>query len=337
MLAQLVVAWLPMWALFTTMIVIMHGSSVADAAIGSGRMIAPGAALGIFVYKFATRTQWPHPFRIGFIGLHALAAAVFASVWYAAICTIDAIVTGRFSLSVGPGYSPFLITGVWLYVVVASSAYATIQAQRAAKLEAHAAQMQLHTLRAQLHPHFLFNALHTVVQLIPLDARAAVAAAEQLAAALRTAIEEKRDRISLAEEWAFVQRYLAIERIRFGERLRVVDDLAIATHALSIPSFALQTLVENAVRHAAAPRIDLTTIRIAASLRGAMLELTVSDDGAGVDVRTIENGAGTGLRRLRERLYWLYGERARLDLVSAVGEGFSAVLTIPPSEIDEHE
>ena len=243
MWAQLIIAWLPMWALFTAMIVIMHGIGVADAAIGSARMIAPGAALGILVYKFAERTRWPHPFRVGFIGLHILAAAAFASIWYAAICGIDAIVTGQFSWNVGPGYLPFLVTGIWLYVVVASSAYATIQAQRASKLEAHAMQMQLHTLRAQLHPHFLFNALHTVVQLIPLDARAAGAAAEQLAAALRTAIEEKRDRISLAEEWAFVQRYLAIERIRFGERLCVVDGIDMTTKSLLIPSFALQTLV----------------------------------------------------------------------------------------------
>jgi hypothetical protein len=337
MWAQLIIAWLPMWALFTAMIVIMHGIGVADAAIGSARMIAPGAALGILVYKFAERTRWPHPFRVGFIGLHILAAATFASIWYAAICSIDAIVTGQFSWNVGPGYLPFLVTGIWLYVVVASSAYATIQAQRASKLEAHAMQMQLHTLRAQLHPHFLFNALHTVVQLIPIDARAAGAAAEQLAAALRTAIEEKRDRISLAEEWAFVQRYLAIERIRFGERLRVVDGIDLTTKSLLVPSFALQTLVENAVRHAAAPRVEATTIRITTSLRGAMLEVSVTDDGPGADSLTLENSSGTGLRCLRERLRWLHGDHASLSVDTKPGAGFSVVLTVPKSEIDEHE
>lgn len=329
MWAQLIVAWLPMWALFTAMIVIVHGNSVSDAAMASGRMILPGAALGIVVYKFAARLQWPHPFRMSFIGLHALAAALFASVWYVLICFVDAFMTGHFSWNVGPGYSPFLVTGVWLYVVVASSAYATIQAQRAAKLEAHAAQMQLDTLRAQLHPHFLFNALHTVVQLIPLDSRAASTAAEQLAGALRTAIEERRDLIPLVEEWAFVQRYLAIERIRFGDRLRVTDDFDAATQKLLVPSFALQTLVENAVRHAAAPRIETTHIHVAASRRGAMLELTVVDDGTGADLRAVENGAGTGLRRLRERLRWLYGDHARLDLLSTGGAGFSATLIVP--------
>ncbi|MGA9335009.1 MAG: histidine kinase, partial [Rudaea sp.] len=226
MWGQLIVAWLPMWMLFTAMIVIMHGNSVGDALVASGRMIAPGAVLGIFVYKLAAQLPWPHPFRFTFIGLHALTAAVYATLWYACICAIDALVTGHFTSNVGPGYKPFLVTGVWLYVVIASSAYATLEAQRAAQLEMHAARMQLDALRTQLHPHFLFNALHTVVQLIPHDPRAAVGAAEQLAGALRIVTEEDRDLLTLAEEWEFVQRYLAIERIRFGERLQLNVTLA---------------------------------------------------------------------------------------------------------------
>src|SRR3954469_5851731 len=140
MWGQLIVAWLPMWALFTAVIVVMHGNDVLDAATGSGRMIAPGALLGIAVYKFASHQPWPHPFRFAFIGLHALAAAAYALVWYAIICAIDSIVTGQLTLKVGPGVGPFLVTGIWLYIVVASSAYATLAGQRTAKLEAHAAR-----------------------------------------------------------------------------------------------------------------------------------------------------------------------------------------------------
>jgi hypothetical protein len=329
MWGQLLIAWLPMWAMFTAMIVIMHGNDVTDAAIGSGRMILPGAILGIAVYKFAARVAWPHPFRFAFIVTHALAAAVFAAAWYAIICVIDALVLGHFSWRVGPGFAPFLITGIWLYVVVASSAYATLAGQRAAKLEAHAARMQLDTLRNQLHPHFLFNALHTVVQLIPLDPKAAVGAAEQLAGALRTAIEERRDLITLSEEWAFVQRYLAIERIRFGERLHI--DMVIDEQALgaSLPSFALQTLVENALRHGAAPRVEATRVTISATLAAGTLTLKVADDGAGADQQTLETGTGTGLRRLRERLRWLYGDGARLECTSQPGAGFVANLAVP--------
>src|SRR4051812_39980206 len=97
MWGQLIIAWLPMWAMFTAMIVIMHGNPVGDALVGSGRMIAPGALLGIVVYKFAERLRWPHPFRVRFIGLHVLAAAVYATFWYACICIIDALITGEFS------------------------------------------------------------------------------------------------------------------------------------------------------------------------------------------------------------------------------------------------
>ena len=329
MWGQLIVAWLPMWALFTAMIVIMHGGAVSDAAIGSGRMIAPGALLGIVVYKFATRVAWPHPFRFAFIGTHVLAAATYATLWYLAVCVIDSIVFGHFTWRVGPGFAPTFITGNWLYVVVASSAYATIEAQRAAQLEASAARMQLDTLRTQLHPHFLFNALHTVVQLIPLDPKAAVGAAEQLAGALRTTIEERRDLVTLAEEWAFVQRYLAIERIRFGERLQLDAAIDAAAGAATVPCYALQTLVENALRHGAAPRVEPTRVRIAATLADGTLSLRVADDGAGADAASLDASTGTGLRRLRERLRWLYGDAARLDCTSRPGAGFVAQLSVP--------
>jgi LytS/YehU family sensor histidine kinase len=247
------------------------------------------------------------------------------------MCVIDSIVHGRVVWQVGPGFAPTMITGIWLYVVVASSAYATLAGQRTAKLEAHAARMQLDTLRTQLHPHFLFNALHTVVQLIPSDPRAAVRAAEQLAAALRTAVEEHRDVIPLHDEWAFVERYLALERIRFGVRLRVQESIAQDALDALLPSFALQTLVENAVRHGAAPRVAPTALTIDAQLEGTTLRVTVRDDGDGAHVQAVEEGTGTGLRRLRERMRWLYGDSARLDIMSAPQQGFAATLYVPQS------
>jgi len=245
------------------------------------------------------------------------------------ISLIDSIVSGRFTFMRGPGFALFLFTGIWLYLIVVAVAYANLAAQRTAKMQAHAARAQLDALRTQLHPHFLFNALHAVVQLIPTDPRGAIRAAEQLAAALRTMLDEQRDLVSLAEEWAFVERYLAIERIRFGERLEVRAQIDESARPALLPSFALQTLVENAVRHGAAPRIEPTRMTISAALVGAMLTIKVADNGAGADVRAIEDGAGTGLRRLRERLRWLYGDHARLEVASEPGGGFVAGLTVP--------
>ena len=325
---QLVVAWLPMWALFTAIIVIVHGVSGADAAVGSLRMVAPGALLGIAVYRFASRKPWPHPFRIGFVGLHVLAAATFAVSWFLSVCLIDSLVLGRLAFA-GSGVGMFLITGTSLYIVVAVVAYANLAARRSAMIEAHAARMQLDTLRSQLHPHFLFNALHAVVQLIPTDPRAAVGAAEQLAGVLRTTIEEQRDLIPLAQEWAFVERYLAIEGIRFGERLDVRVEIDEEACELLLPSFALQTLVENAVRHGATPRIETTAILVVAKAAQDGLMVSVVDQGVGANIRDVESGTGTGLRRLRERMRWLYGDRARLELRSELGKEFVATLLVP--------
>ena len=334
---QLSLAWLPMWALFAAIIVIVHGNSIESATIGSLRMICPAALLGIVVYKFASRMPWPYPFRISFVAVHALAAVLYAVIWYVLICVIDSLVTRQVVIEAGPGHGIFLLTGAWLYLVVAGVAYANLAAQRSAKIEAQAARMQLDALRSQLHPHFLFNALHTIVQLIPLEPRGAARAAEQLAGILRTTIEQRRDLVPLAEEWTLVERYLAIERIRFGERLRIDTQIPPAALTALLPSFALQTLVENALRHGAAPRSQQTCVAIRAELDSGGLLVRVSDDGVGADLGAVSSAGGTGLRRLRERMRWLYGDGARLELSSAPGSGFVATLHVPEASDDGDE
>src|SRR6185369_14178610 len=332
---QIIIGWLPIWALFTLMMVSAHDLPWLSGALYASRMMAAAAVLGIAVHRFTARLPWPHPMQVRFVVTHFFAAALYAAAWLLLISAIESVVvsvsSGRLTgvFVVGPGVVPFMILGVWLYVIVAGVTYSNRAAQRAAQIEALAARSQLAALRAQLHPHFLFNALHTVVQLIPVDPRGAVRAAEQLAGALRTAIEEERDLVPLTAELAFVRRYLAIECIRFGDRLGVREEIDPAAQFALLPSFALQTLVENAVRHGAAPRAETTTLTIAAHVSDGTLCLTVTDDGAGAASTQIENGSGTGLRRLRERLRHLYGTRAQLEIASAAGEGLRATLTLP--------
>jgi LytS/YehU family sensor histidine kinase len=254
---------------------------------------------------------------------------VYAVSWWMLNNIIQSVVARRAVLVIGPGVVPFLVVGAWLYLVTAGVAYATREAERAARAEATAARSQLAALRAQLHPHFLFNALHTVVQLIPREPRRAARAAEQLAALLRITTEEHRDLVSLGEEWELVERYLEIERIRFGERLRVEARLTDEARAALVPSFAVQTLVENAVRHGAAPRVEPTDVTVTGTTAEGVLTVRVRDTGVGATAAQVAESGGSGLRRLRDRLAVLHARRARLDVATAPGEGFTATLEIP--------
>jgi len=332
---QILIGWLPVWGLFTMMIVAAHNAPVQLAALEALRMMVAAAVLGILVHRFTGRLPWPYPVQLRFVLLHLLAAGIYAIAWLATISAIESLVQsvrhGQFMLAlvIGPGIVPFLTLGVWLYVMIAGVTYGNRAAQRAAETQALAARTQLAALRAQLHPHFLFNALHTVVQLIPVDANGAMRAAEQLAGVLRTAIEEDRDLVSLSDELEFVRRYLAIEGIRFGERLRVREMIDEDALSVKVPSFAVQTLVENAVRHGAAPRAEATTLTITSRMEEDTLVIVVHDDGAGADAATLEAATGTGLRRLRERLRHLYGTRAALAIDAAADRGFCASITVP--------
>jgi LytS/YehU family sensor histidine kinase len=216
-----------------------------------------------------------------------------------------------------------------LYAVVVGIGYSVERRARIARVEADAVRAQLAALRAQLHPHFLFNALHAVVQLIPIDQARAVEAAELVASLLRVTFEEDRDEVTLEDEWAFVSRYLELEQIRFGDRLRVRSDLNCALMQERVPSFGLQTLVENAVRHGAALRVAPTDIVVTAVGTDSELTLTVWNEGDHAAPSPAENGVGTGLSRLRERLRFLYGDAASVTSGPRENGGFDARLIVP--------
>lgn len=327
---QVLFGWIPVWALYSALIVAQHGPmSPAHAGVIALRSIVPAALLGVGVHRLARRVPWPHPFRLRFALLHLAAAPSYAILWIAASSLVDSVIRSRLALVSGPGIFPFAVLGIWLYAMVAGISYAIEATARAARAEASVTRTQLAALRAQLHPHFLFNALHTVVQLIPTEPARAQDAAEQLAGLLRATVEEDRDLVRLRDEWAFVSQYLELERIRFGDRLEVRTSIASDLAEVTVPSYALQTLVENAVRHGAAPRVEPTTIDISARAAGGTLSLVVRDTGAGGASTATRSTGATGLARLRERLAALYGDAARLDLALGEGGGCKATLVIP--------
>ena len=300
-----------------------------EVVVGLVRLAA-GAAIATLVYRLAPRVAWPRPFRWRFAAVHVLAAPLAAVAWYGISTPLERLLGPQGSDLVGSDrLQEFTFIGIIFYIMVVGASYAAEGSARAARAEAIAARTQLAALRAQLQPHFLFNALHTVMQLIPVDPRRAAEAAELVGDLLRTTLEEQRDEVTLREEWSFVSRYLELERIRFGDRLVVRAELPEALLGDRVPSFALQTLVENAVVHGAAPRVSPTEIVVAGSASGAELTLTVRNSGDARPARTTGTTAGTGLTRLRERLVALYGSAATVRTRATDNGGFEAVLVVP--------
>lgn len=309
-----------------------HWTRGEVAAAVSG--LIAGAITVALLYQFVRRTPWPRPFRFRFVLLHAVVAIAFGVSFVALSIAIESLFTGSL-LTTRTGWRLVNLPtelpeiSLLLYAVVVGVGYSVERRAGVARIEAEAVRAQLAALRAQLHPHFLFNALHAVVQLIPIDPARAVEAAELVASLLRATMEENRDEVTLDAEWAFVSRYLELERIRFGDRLRVRADVGPELMDERVPSFGLQTLVENAVRHGAALRVAPTEIVVTAIGMDSALTLTVWNDGDHILTSSSENGVGTGLSRLRERLRFLYGDAASLTAGPRENGGFEATLIVP--------
>jgi hypothetical protein len=302
-----------------------------EEVVNAAVVMTTGLTTALLVHLVVRRIPWPRPFRLRFVALHLVTAAAAVGAWLAMAVVVLALFGDRsIAEQMGrPLWEAMLFLGSIAYAVVAGVTYAVEGAARAARAEAVAARTQLAALRAQLHPHFLFNALHTVVQLIPVEPQRAADAAELVAGLLRTTLEEQRDEVTLEEEWRFVSRYLAVERIRFGDRLAVRAELAEGLLDARVPAFALQTLVENAVQHGAAPRVAATEVVVTAAGSASELTLSVRNTGDGAPVGATRPGSGTGLARLRERLAVLYGDDARLVCRPDADGGYEAVLVVP--------
>ncbi len=224
---------------------------------------------------------------------------------------------------------------VGLAVMLASLVYDRLRAHvRAVELRAERARRaqlraQLAAAQARTHPHFLFNSLNTVANLVEEDPAAAVEAIERLSDLLRYSLEGERERsVTLRRELEIIADYVALERLRFGARLRFEAEVDDEVLGLPIPPFVLQPAVENAVKHGVAGSREGATIRLRARRRGDELELSVDDDGAGRSPGT--RGTGTGERDLRTRLELLYGARARLICGPRPDGGYRVELGLDP-------
>jgi signal transduction histidine kinase len=198
---------------------------------------------------------------------------------------------------------------------------------RASRLEARLAEVQVQALRAQLNPHFLFNALNALSALIHSDPAAADRMVVRLGELLRGALDAgDAPEVPLRDEIRLVERYLDVMKVRLGERLQVTVDIAAGVLDAHVPNLLLQPLVENAVLHGIGGHPDAGRLRIAARREGEWLVLEVQDDGPGIAPDAAER---VGLGNTRLRLRQLYDERHRISLECPEGGGTRVVIAIP--------
>jgi signal transduction histidine kinase len=199
------------------------------------------------------------------------------------------------------------------------------------ELHRHLAEARLQSLRSQLQPHFLFNALNTISALTETDPKSARRLMEQLGHLLRVSLRHASTPfVTLAEELTFLDDYLTIERVRFEGRITVSVHADDDTLDAVVPSFLLQPLVENAIRHGVGPRLAGGRIAVTAAREGAVLRLTVRDDGVGLAADWGgRRDAGVGLRNTAARLEQLYPEGHVFRVMPGAAAGVEVLLDLP--------
>ena len=203
---------------------------------------------------------------------------------------------------------------------------------RLERLERKFSEARLNALRMQLDPHFLFNALNTISSQLERDPKLARRMIEHLGDLLRLSLESKdRQEVPLAEEMAFLEHYLAIQKIRFGDHLKIDVQIAPEVKYAAVPCLVVQPLVENAIRHGISRRSSGGTVTVSAQRAGDRLDIRVLDDGVGLPAGwTLENPGGLGLSVTRERIAGLHpGGEGRLDVKRRASGGTEVEISLP--------
>jgi signal transduction histidine kinase len=228
--------------------------------------------------------------------------------------------------------------GIYCLILLFVNAYGFYRGYQAAmllkvQLEGQLSQAQLQALKMQLHPHFLFNTLHSISALLNQDREAARSMIARLGDFLRLTLENSgTQEVSLEKEMDFLKCYLEIERIRFQDRLTTLLDVEPSALDVQVPNLILQPIVENAIRHGIAPRSTPGQIEIQAKHLDNMLRIRVRDNGPGLSPNQNghrKNGKGLGLANTRARLEQLYGDAHHFELVNAPDGGLIVTLDIP--------
>ena len=286
--------------------------------------------------------RWPieRPHLSRRVLLHLVAALIFCVGWAISGKLLELVLGIRQSIGLRDLAGWIMVTlpfGVVVYLSITGMAHSIWYFAESNDREVQLARLaeQLSTakfaaLQAQVNPHFLFNTLNTIAVLVRDDNRTgAVHIIEQLSELLRHTLGRHRaNEVRLDDELDLIRQYLEIERARFPDRLRPVFEIDPFVISAAIPSFALQHLIENAVRHGVAKSTQAGDLRITARRSGDRLVVSVSDDGPGIDAGAASL-KGHGLENTHERLRALYGDSGSLTVQRGDASGTVATLQIP--------
>jgi two-component system LytT family sensor kinase len=270
-----------------------------------------------------------------------LLAGIHTTISFALLWSFSPSIRQRFPSIVNGyrgyvGYGFYLDLIIALLITIAVHAFLYYQNLRAiesdqAALKTQLAQSQLRALKMQLHPHFLFNTLHSISCLVRDDPAKANSMIARLGDFLRLTLEHSDEQlVTLQEEMEFVRCYLEIEQVRFGDRLAVQYEIEKTAMSAQVPHLILQPVVENAIQHAIAPRTEPVGITIIARPLDGMLRLEVRDTGPGMRTVTGSHiGHGVGLNNVRSRLDRLYGAECMFEIASGPVEGVAVIMQFP--------
>ena len=307
------------------------------------------AVLTPFVFLFAKRLPIANEHPARSIALHVLFGLFIATLQLAAYVLAEWLLLADPSrpFAFWPQFRGLVLTGFHINLLIYLMLVGFYEAfdyhrryrereRRAAQLEIEAAKLetqltraQLDALRMQMHPHFLFNTLNSVSVLMQEDVTLANEMLLRLSELLRLTLSQNQNQeVTLQQELSFLRLYLEIERVRFQDRLQVRIEAAPDTLEARVPNLILQPLVENAIRHAVAPRAAETLVIVKSARENGKLHLQVSDNGDGVRV-TPKTINGIGLANTRSRLEKLYGADQTFELHEVNTGGVQVSLTIP--------
>lgn len=276
------------------------------------------------------------------LALHALAGVGFVVLstllerWLAA--AVLPAPSSAFARSLFYRFDSRFLAYLIIVTVAQVSHYVTLSRDRqleAAQLATQLARAELQVLKMQLQPHFLFNALNAISELVHQDPTSADRLVARLGHLLRLSLEQAagHQMVPLHQEIDFLRAYLEIEQTRFGDRLAVEIVAGLEVLDAAVPTLLLQPLVENAIRHGAAQRTSGGRVALRARRDGERLRISIEDNGPGFPEDDASLPAGLGLRNTRERLRQLYGQDHRLRLANAPDGGARLLLEVPYREI----